>query len=194
MLTKLRHLLSHPITQECQVVYFLVELRKVLELRVLLGQYTALKFYCDWAMHPRMDRAAAEEFLKRIDDVETADSFGMFGTGNQALAAAMDSLRQDAFRRDLREALLGLALQTEICTSNNLWVSFLELYAGVILATRFAAVRRRGTRRRSPTGYGLSRTATLVHSGLSYEIPFSASPRTTSPASPPANGRSSPVP
>lgn len=132
ILAKLSHLLSRPITEECQVVYFLVELRKALEIRGLFTQYPALRFYCDWAVHTRMDRAGAEEVLKRIDDVETADSFGMFGTGGRRLAIAWDFLSQDVFRRDLHEALRGLALQTEICTTNDLWVSFVEVYAGVV--------------------------------------------------------------
>jgi hypothetical protein len=132
MLVKLRRLLSSAFTEECQIVYFLVELRKALELRGLLGNYTALKFYCDWAMHTRLDRAGAEEFLKRLDAVESANSFGIFGDGGPKISVAMDFLKQDLFRRDLCEALGVLDLETEVCTANNLWVAFLDLYASVV--------------------------------------------------------------
>lgn len=132
MLVKLRRLLSSAFTEECQVVYLLVELRKALELRGLLGNYAALKFYCDWAMHTRLDRAGAKEFLKRLDAVESANSFGFLGDGGPKMSIAMDFLKQDVFRRDLGEALRVLVLSTEICTANNRWVSFLDLYAGVV--------------------------------------------------------------
>jgi len=124
MLSKLQHLLSSAFTEECQVVYFLVELRKTLERRGLVDDYTALKFYCDWAMHARLDRAGAKEFLKRIDNIETAHSFGIFSDGVQKIAIAMDFLRQEVFRRDLHNALRELDLNADICTINNLWVRF----------------------------------------------------------------------
>ena len=54
ILTKLAAELREPIGSERQVVYIMVELRKLIELNCDGAQYTALKFHCDWVAHPRL--------------------------------------------------------------------------------------------------------------------------------------------
>ncbi len=67
---KLKLELSKPITEESQVVYILSRMRKILEIDEdkNQGKYTKLKFYCDWALHAKIDRTKAfqEEFEKFI--------------------------------------------------------------------------------------------------------------------------------
>lgn len=66
---KLRIELSKPITSENQVIYILSRVRKILEIDVDINQakYKKLKFYCDWALHSRIDKGTKtfqEEFEK----------------------------------------------------------------------------------------------------------------------------------
>jgi hypothetical protein len=62
--------LSKPISEESQVVYVLSRIRKILEIDQSSngGKYSKLKFYCDWALHTKIDknRAFQEEFVKFI--------------------------------------------------------------------------------------------------------------------------------
>ncbi len=62
--------LSKPIIEESQVVYILSRIRKILEIDYNLnqGKYAKLKFYCDWALHTKIDKNKAfqEEFVKFI--------------------------------------------------------------------------------------------------------------------------------
>jgi len=46
----------HSLTSEQQVVYILVEMRKLLEPNNDKDRFPALNFYCDCAAHPAFDR------------------------------------------------------------------------------------------------------------------------------------------
>lgn len=64
--SKLRRELNEPISSERQVVYILVELRKLLELSGSDEHFPALNFYCDWALHAVLDQEGAQEDSSQI--------------------------------------------------------------------------------------------------------------------------------
>jgi hypothetical protein len=79
IIEKLRGELREPIHSERQVVYILAELRKLMELesidRIEVGapvdnSYFALKFYCDWAVHVRLDQAGARRIVQRFNEYQ----------------------------------------------------------------------------------------------------------------------------
>lgn len=66
---KLKSELEKEIDGEPQVVYILSRIRKILELKKLKEKYKYLNFYCNWALHSKMDRTEPvktilREFLK----------------------------------------------------------------------------------------------------------------------------------
>lgn len=70
IIEKLNGELPKELTSESQVVYILVEIRKMLnehdkgkELK-----YPVLAFFCDWAVHTRMDRRSAISMLDAFQD------------------------------------------------------------------------------------------------------------------------------
>jgi hypothetical protein len=76
---KLRGELRERIYSERQVVYILAELRKLMELesigRIEAGapadnSYFALKFYCDWAVHVRLDQSGARRIVQRFNEYQ----------------------------------------------------------------------------------------------------------------------------
>src|SRR5271169_2329730 len=76
---KLRGELRERIQSERQVVYILAELRKLMELesigRIEAGapadnSYFALKFYCDWAVHVRLDQSGARRIVQRFNEYQ----------------------------------------------------------------------------------------------------------------------------
>ncbi len=64
---KLRLELMEPITTERQVVYILVETRKVLELQKWPG-YGSLRFLCDWAVHVSLKGRHAKNTLSYLKE------------------------------------------------------------------------------------------------------------------------------
>src|SRR5579872_1229998 len=65
---KLKTELEKGITSEVQLVYVLVEVRKLLEITHRKDQYPALLFHCDWILHSHMDRPGALRVLQRFDE------------------------------------------------------------------------------------------------------------------------------
>ena len=54
---------SHPtLTEECQAVYVMVELRKILDHDKKTGikEFDILRFYCDWTVHTEKDRISPD--------------------------------------------------------------------------------------------------------------------------------------
>jgi len=53
---KLQRELNRDIREECQVVYILSRIRKILEIKQKKKTYEYLNFYCNWALHGKLDR------------------------------------------------------------------------------------------------------------------------------------------
>lgn len=66
--SKLANELVKPIDSEIQVVYILTRVRKLLEIKEKKEQYQFLNFYCNWALHAKIDKVGkkVEEFLKQV--------------------------------------------------------------------------------------------------------------------------------
>jgi hypothetical protein len=66
--------------QEKDVVYFCVELRKFLEREEVLKDYPYVNFYCDWCVHPVIDKEGSIKRIKTlIDLLETGNGHeGMY--------------------------------------------------------------------------------------------------------------------
>jgi hypothetical protein len=67
ILSKLDTELQQEITSERQIVYILVETRKLLEDLPETDGFETLDFYCNWAVHRQMDRASAKALVRRVD-------------------------------------------------------------------------------------------------------------------------------
>ena len=70
LLRKIREQLEQGISTECQVVYLLVEIRKLLDRkRTDCAQYGSLRLYCNWAVHVELSKAQAQEIVKKADQL-----------------------------------------------------------------------------------------------------------------------------
>jgi hypothetical protein len=134
IISKLTRELDTGIETEVQVVYLLVGVRKLIERDRVKDQYPDLKFYCDWALHPHMDRAAAEAILKNFDAAHP------LLRGNIRLHELPDDLRSEidqiskmgSFKRDLSRFLAAYELPPMTQKLPDGWSRFLYLYSGVI--------------------------------------------------------------
>ena len=67
ILSKLAAELREKISSERQVVYIMVELRKLIELNGDGAQYAAFKFHCDWIAHPLLTGTQARHIVRLFD-------------------------------------------------------------------------------------------------------------------------------
>ncbi len=66
VIEKLNAHISGGLHSEADVVYVMVEIRKLLEhLRIKGRDYSVLAFYCDWVLHTSLDRYAGSDCIKK---------------------------------------------------------------------------------------------------------------------------------
>jgi hypothetical protein len=124
-----KHMGKCPAT-ESDVVYALVQIRKLLEQSDEKGSYCWLNLFCNWVVHPKLDKGKAvdgilevlEEGLTRtsVFDASTFDRDGKAG----------EVLSFDLFRAELVEFCSANELTT--LWVNECWRQFLALYAEVV--------------------------------------------------------------
>ena len=68
IIEKLRREVSRTTFDEPQAVYILSRIRKYLELNELKEKFPYLNFYCNWALHARIDRRLPEPVEKMLKD------------------------------------------------------------------------------------------------------------------------------
>jgi len=79
------------ITSEAEVVYTLVETRKLLEITGRSDAFPSLAFHCDWTLHTKMNRRGARLVLKLFDDLAEKQITGMdFSAEYDAIGELVD--------------------------------------------------------------------------------------------------------
>ncbi len=103
-----------PLTEECHVVYVLVEIRKLLD-RVRNSRYAILRFYCDWIVHtdkshmiPEMEGIMSQIFKEASRQIRENAPFGEKTRG----FFQMEELHKD-FQGFLQEYRLPMTLSED---------------------------------------------------------------------------------
>jgi len=127
---KLSRALAAEIRAESQVVYILVEARKLLEQQDTLEGFPALKLCCDWTVHPKLRGPGAQGVLKVFDDYEI--EFLKSGISTAEYAPLRDFAMLTSFRAELAGALAPHGVDVQRLSSNDYWQSFIRQYTSVI--------------------------------------------------------------
>src|SRR6266566_2316501 len=94
IIAKLSNELAEPIVSERQVVYILVELRKLIELNDDGDTFKTLKFYCDWAVHAVLKAPPAQEIVRYFDKYQQFNEEMNNAARGRALAADINFLNE----------------------------------------------------------------------------------------------------
>jgi len=134
IIDKLQKELQTEITSERQVVYVLVEIRKLIDSETDPNSYVTLKIYCDWAVHTELTKANRIRPIMSLVDNDIFECFDPNGHGSsvedhEKLQAL---LYLDALRSDLLNFLRANNLPTAIADDDAQWFKFLNHYSGVI--------------------------------------------------------------
>lgn len=127
---KLSRELAADIRTERQVVYILVETRKLLEQQDTLEDFPTLKLCCDWAVHPKLRGPGAQDVLKVFDDYEI--EFLKSGIAPAGFKPLRDFAMLTSFRAELAGALAPHGVDVQRLTSDEYWQSFIRQYTSVI--------------------------------------------------------------
>jgi len=63
LIDQIRDVLTLDTIDEYQLVYVLTKIRKLIELKQLGNNYPFLRFYCNWALHPKLDQVSTTNIV-----------------------------------------------------------------------------------------------------------------------------------
>jgi hypothetical protein len=133
---KLRQQLRGCVDTECQVVYILCQIRKLLDKKPPDPNPFALRLYCHWALHVDLShRSTTLPFLDKVDSFVFNALIPGHRTKENLLAEYAlfrDFVYLEAFRKELSQVLAAYNLPLELCGENARWFTFLAAYASVI--------------------------------------------------------------
>jgi hypothetical protein len=132
IVAKLTEEFSQPIGSERQVVYVLVELRKLLELKGTLDNYETLKLCCDWAVHPKLDRQSAQRIVKLVDAYEAKNRQERIGVQQADMPELSGFLQHHLFRSEMAAACEVNQIPAAGVLDDDWWRSFLVHYTEVV--------------------------------------------------------------
>jgi len=133
---KLKTELTESIRTERQVVYILVELRKLLELHGELDAFPSLTFHCDWAVHPLLHKRTALEVLGAFNThVADYDRLSKLKMGESIMSetSALGAIASmENFRLDLTNCFQKYDLPLALTEDSGRWGDFIKYYGAVI--------------------------------------------------------------
>lgn len=132
IVAKLSHEFGCEIHTERQVVYILVEARKLLERENTLRGYRTLKLCSDWAVHPQLCGPGAQEILKYFDDYEAEFQRSEKTLQEFKCEPLHGFLSLTKFRSELIESLSKYGVRVTPLASDAVWQEFIQHYCGVI--------------------------------------------------------------
>ena len=129
---KLNREFQQPIRSERQVVYILAEIRKLLELTKTENKFGVLNFYCNWALHPEMDRPAAQKVVKLFDSHEGLDTEKRKQVKDRIGKDFTETIKLDKLRKEIGKFCREHKIVETISSNFQEWTHFMRHYARVI--------------------------------------------------------------
>ena len=122
------------ILSQRQVVYILVELRKLLEAegRDRDARYRALIFCCDWAVHPKLNRESAKVITLLFDQYESMYRREPVGVSQAGIPELVEFCDHSRFREQFIEACVEYGIPAHAIKSDDWWRSFLTQFSEVV--------------------------------------------------------------
>jgi hypothetical protein len=132
IIAKLNTELRCSITSERQVVYILVEARKLMELTKVKKDFPTLTFCCDWAVHPSLKGEFAQQIITYFDEYEEIFQKKGLMPKDYDFSNLFSVTKHVDFREQLIKLLTANDVECAQLTDNGRWAEFIELYSNVI--------------------------------------------------------------
>ena len=124
---KIKKLFDHGITRECEVVYLLTCIRKVLDQEENNARWDRLKFYCNWALHANLTNSEAKRILSLFNDWHST----LMGQETCPPSELQEISKFISLASEVRNFLESRSIAPQQY-SNSEWSKFISLYASVI--------------------------------------------------------------
>ena len=132
---KLRQFLNarNPITEECHVVYLLVQIRKLLD-RIPERENEFLRFYCDWSVHTEKTGRihVIAPIIQGIEDCIMKGHHFASGQFSPANNKPIEFIYKEELLKNMKDLFLQVNLPMDIFEQKN-WIQFLQLLIQVLI-------------------------------------------------------------
>lgn len=118
-----------PFDEECQIVYCLVEIRKILD-RDDNRKYPLLRFYCDWSVHTAKDRITKE--MKRIMEKMYKDIYNSIINPKLPAEELVNFIYMNSLQDEVGKFLYEYALPTDLVVNRDYWLSFVSYLVQIL--------------------------------------------------------------
>lgn len=129
---KLNREFAQEVVSERQVVYMLVETRKLLEQQDTLKNFRAFKLCSDWAVHPKLNQASAQIVLGYFDAYEAEFQKSGVTVAEYKLQPLLDFMSHAKFREQFIQAVEPHGIRVDRLTSDEYWRHFIQHYSAVV--------------------------------------------------------------
>lgn len=104
ILEKLNKHISNGINREADVVYLLVQIRKILEREKIKEKFRSLNLYCDWMLHANITKnGTRNQILDRIEEViNLLENLGDKNNQDEIIKKIDEAISFDKFYIDLK--------------------------------------------------------------------------------------------
>ena len=107
--------------QEKDAVYFLVQIRKLMERDDIFDDYKSIKFYCDWVLHPQKEYNHAD-MGSIYDDIYNECTKLYNETSDEETNAVLELMQFPSFKNDLVPLFDRYDLDKRML--RNYWIKF----------------------------------------------------------------------
>jgi hypothetical protein len=127
LIRKIQHVLDRPITNEMQVVYLLVEVRKLTEREGY--EDPVLKMFCNWIVHPGLGKPAEGStlILREFDELMTSIR------ERKERLPQFEHVSFGAFREALMRFFERFGMMAEFINDLDRWKKFFKLYSSIVV-------------------------------------------------------------
>jgi hypothetical protein len=118
-----------PFTEECHVVYLMVEIRKKLDYKDA-KDYSLLRFYCDWTVHTKKDRNMKS--VKSMMGKLYRDIKKEIKTYPTSESEVVKIIYMEQLRKEMNNFLREFSLSNKLIKNDDSWLSFVKLLIRVL--------------------------------------------------------------
>ena len=109
-----------PFHEECEAVYLMVEVHKLLERERERDHFAKVSFYCDWMVHAKIDRSHTAKYIME----KLNDSFNNRNPSPQESIISFFSLSE--LRKEMSVLFRTYGLKAKLCQDDNHWKHFID--------------------------------------------------------------------
>ncbi len=122
----------NPLTEECHIVYLMVEIRKIIDHEKSSTTYPLLKFHSDWTVHTKKDHITRE--IKQTMQVmyKTAETEIKNPALRKAGSPIMQFAYMDGLGQEMRLFLGNHDMDSSLAQEEGGWLEFVKLLVKVL--------------------------------------------------------------